>query len=160
MRSLSALLTAALCSRETDQDVLALLTISGAGWTTRRYAIAFQDIVSRGNTFTALPGEPMLPDDLEEELPEVQLRIDNVERDLVADIRTNGAGAQVLLEVVTHQVGDPDLQWDELEASFDFELKEVVYTDIDAILTVAFESALDEPYPGDTMTPQNFPALF
>lgn len=159
-RAISALLKAALLVRETDQDAVALLTISGTGWTTRRYAVGYQDIVSRGNTFLQLAAEVVLPDDLEDELPEVQLRLDNILRDLEADIRTNSAGATVLLEVVSHQAGEGDLQYDELEASFTLSIKEAVRTAVDCILTVAFEDSLDEPIPGDLMSPPNFPALF
>ena len=113
------------------------------------------DVASRGNAYIAFPFMLALPKDVADEVADVQLRISNVDRRIIASLRAIPDPLQVTLEVVTKTT--PDV----VEAGpFDFDLLDATY-DKDVITgRLGYEPLLHEPFPAGSFTPQDFPALF
>jgi hypothetical protein len=85
----------------------------------------------------------------------VALSIDNVDRTIVEAVRTVSSPPTASLSVVL--ASDPDT----VEAGpFELTIREVQYDALVVTATMAVEDILNEPFPGDLFTPQNFPGLF
>ena len=113
--TLSAATTTAL-HRVTDQfGMVELLTISGGGLPAPLYLVNdTREMVSAGNTHLPLPFALTLPKDSPREVPRAQLRIDNVGRELTADLEALPPGAELLATVAVVHRKTPDV----LEYSF------------------------------------------
>ncbi len=112
-------------------------------------------ITSRGETYEAAWFRPELPLDSGEELAQVRLEVDNVDRTLVAELRGLDSPPTVTLEVVTS--ADPDTV--EL-GPFAFELQDAEYDTLVVRGTLAYEDILNEGFPAGTYNPRDFPGLF
>lgn len=155
-RSLSAGALAAIHAAQSSNGFLYLLTISHASLVTPlRYVRNNVNAVSRGNTFTAFPFDVALADDRPDQAPEVQLLLDNVTREPMATLRVLTTPPTVLIEVVsidaldTVEISSPNLRLRNVRA----DAREVTGT-------LSFEDLLEEPYPGYTFNPVDFPAAF
>ena len=157
-RSVSATFSAAVNAQETAEVFLLLLEISHAdiGPPTSLYFVNNRtDIVSGANTYTGFPFQISLPADVDNTLPSVQLSIDNVDRSIIAEIRGLSGPPTITLKVVLADT--PNV----IEAGpFSFSLRRVDYDAFTITGTLLTEDILNEPYPGDSFTPQNFPGLF
>jgi hypothetical protein len=153
----SAPAMAAMTAPETGEVFLPLLTITHSTLPQPiRVVRNLTDVVSRGNTYTAFPFQITWPQDREDQLPQVSLAIDNVDRTIGLALRSiRGRGPNVRLEVVL--ASSPDT----LEGGpLDVVLKE---RDIDAATVggvLGVEDLLNEPFPADTFAPDKFPALY
>lgn len=154
-RTVSAAALRELLAQESGEVFLPLLTLSHPDITTLRVVANTVDITSRGNVYTAFPFDLTLPADATERLPTAQLRISNVDRRLVDEIRSVAGLIAVKLEIVTATTPDT------VEIGpFDFEITHATYDVNNITGTLAFEPLLAEPYPADTFDPQHFPNLF
>ncbi|MDH3997702.1 MAG: DUF1833 domain-containing protein [Desulfuromonadales bacterium] len=155
-RNLSLTAREAIYAQQTDQVFLLLLTIDHADLTTPiRVANNNEAIVSRGDNYVAYPFQINLPPDRDEQISQVTLSIDNVDRQIVQAVRSLGSSPSVSLEVIL--ASDPNY----VEAGpFDFSLKSVDYDALTVSGTLGFEDLLNEPFPGDTFSPAEFPGLF
>jgi ABC-type Fe3+-hydroxamate transport system substrate-binding protein len=132
-----------------------LLTISHPDMTTIRVVDNTQDVVSRGNTYTAFPFGLSLPADATERLPVAQLSISNVDRRLVDEIRSLSGPMTATLEIVTATTPDT------VEVGpFVFDIVSAEYDRETITATLAYEPILAEPFPADSFDPQRFPGLF
>lgn len=163
-RNMSLTARRAMNAPETDQVFLALLTIVHPELPEPIRVVndfrpkdeqGVRKIVSRGEDFICYPFEAALPADHEDQLSRVRLRIDNVDREITASLRSISSAPRVVLEVVL--ASDPDT----VEAGpFEFEL---VTASFDALVVegeLGFEPILNEPFPADSFTPNLFPGLF
>lgn len=158
-RTLSQAARAAAFAQSTDQCFLALLTLSHPTLPQPiRVCNDGRDLVSRGLTFQRFPFEFELPEESDAAPPTVRLRICNVDRTVVAALRTaasSGEPVQVRLEIVL--ASSPDT----IETGpFDFALREASYDAIVVEGTLVYEDLLNEPFPADTFTPTTYPGLF
>jgi hypothetical protein len=155
-RILSTAARQAMFAAETEQVFLLLLTIAHADLAeTIRVAHNSQDVVSRGETYLAYPFRIELPADRDDQVAQVQLSIDNVDRQIVQAVRSLSGSPSVTLEVVL--ASSPDL----LEAGpFEFSLLDAGYDALTVTGTLGYEDVLNEPYPGDSFTPNLFPGMF
>jgi hypothetical protein len=156
-RTLSTLAKQAIFAQESGETFLLLLTISHASLATPIRLVAdMQDVVSRGNTFTALPFGFVLPGEREDQIPRCRLWVDNVDRAIVTAIRNaTGSPPTLLAEIVIRA------QPDTLEASFDgYTLRDADYDVVQVSGDLSLEDPLNEPYPADSFTPNLFPAVF
>jgi hypothetical protein len=120
-----------------------------------RLARNMVDIVSGGNTYLACPFEVDLPDQREDQLSRVTLRVDNVDRRIVLAVRQIATPPTVTLEVVLGS--SPNT----VEAGpFVFTLREVDYNALVVEGQLMFEDVLNERYPAHTFSPTFFPGLF
>jgi len=96
-----------------------------------------------------------LPAEFDDQLPTVQLQIDNVDRRIMEGVRALTSAPAVTLEVVLASAPDT------VEAGpFAFTLKAADYDALVISGTLAFEDVLNEPYPQYAFTPGSFPGLF
>jgi hypothetical protein len=155
-RPLSLAARQALTAPETDEVFLILLTISAAGLDPPiRVVNDRSGLVSRGATFVAFPFEIALPADDADTLSTVQLRIDNVDRAIVAALRQLTAPPTVTIEVV--RAAEPDV----IEAGpFAMQLLTADYDALVVTGTLSFEDVLNARFPADDFAPADFPGLF
>lgn len=156
-RNLSATMKSAIAAPETGEVALPLLTITHATLAQPiRVVSNMVDIVSRGNLYTAWPFDVVFPEDREDQLPQVRLRLDNIDASIGKALRAiRGRGPNVRLEAVL--ASSPDT----VEAGpIDVVLKE---RDIDAGVVsgvLGAEDLLNEPFPADLFTPDKFAGLY
>jgi hypothetical protein len=141
---------------ETDQVWLLLLTIEHQTLSEPiRVVRDFRNITSRGNVFIAMAFDIELPGDDPDNLSQVKLRIDNVDRTIVEAIRLMDSPATCHVEVVL--AATPDT----VEAGpFTLTLGDVNYDQHVVEGTFKFEDILNESFPKDTFTPAKFQGLF
>lgn len=155
-RSLSPAARQAMFAAETTEAFIVLLTFSHEDLPEPiRVSSDAADTVSRGNAFVSYPFDLTLPDDDEARAPRARLVIDNVDRQIVATVRSLASSPVLTLEVV--RAADPDV----VEAVFhDFRLRNVRYDSqtIEADLTI--EDFTAEPYPAGNFCPSLFPGIF
>lgn len=168
LASLSPAALAAMFSADADSNLIALLTITGAGIDepvrladgyTKRVSETADEVIygvtSRSNDYLFLPFNLTLPTEESDAAPRCQITIQDVTRQLTPVIRTINNAPSVLIELVLSS--SPDI----VEASFPgFLMSSISYNAnvITAELTV--ESLAIEPFPAHTFTPSYFPGLF
>ena len=157
-RSVSATFKAAVNAQETSEVFLVLLEIYHADIgppTTLYFVNNYEDVSSGGNTYTGFPFAINLPADLDNQLPTVQLQIDNIDRSIIAAIRGLSGPPTITIKVVL--ASSPDT----IEAGpFEMTLRRIDYDAFTITGTLEVEDILNEPYPGDMFSPANFPGLF
>jgi len=156
MRNTSLTARQAINAQQTAEVFLLILTIDHADLTTPiRVVNNTENIDSRGDTYIAFPFQVNLPADRDDQISQVNLSIDNVDRQIVEAVRSLYSPADVALEVVL--ASSPDT----LEAGpFDFKLKSANYNALTVEASLGYEDILNEPFPGDSFNPANYPGLF
>jgi len=154
-RSTTTALRSAVFAEETAEVFLFLITLSHTDITTLYFVNNYKDVTSNGNAHVAFPFQITMPSETEDQLPRVQLNIDNVDRSIIDEIRTLTGPPTLTLSVVL--ASDPDT----IEAGpFEMSLQNVLYNTLTITGNLAGDDILNEPYPGEAYTPQNFPGLF
>jgi hypothetical protein len=155
-RTLSAAAARAILARETAEVFLACLTISGAGLDTLRAVTDTQPLVRAGGTFHPYPFEAVLPEDTDSASPTVQLRVDNIDRQVTGALRAYEGVPQVTLEIVL--ASSPDT----VEMGpFEFSLLAVDYDALLITATLGYEEDfLNQAVPAQSYTPTSSPGLF
>ena len=117
---------------------------------------AGQTISSNGNTFVGMPFEISLPHDDVASPPRTRMSVDNISREIVQAVReASGDQPAITLEIVL--ASSPDV----VESGpYEMTLKEARYNDLVVEGEIAAEDVLNEPFPGDSFTPNLFPGLF
>lgn len=114
-------------------------------------------IASRGNTYVPFPFEIILPDESEDSAPRVTLRIDNVDRRIVSELRSVVSTVPVTIRLFIVLASSPDT----LEVGpMEFSLRDVEFTATTVEGTLLYEDVLNESFPADSFSPARFPALF
>lgn len=155
-RSLSNAFRVASNRLQTDVAFLILLTIRySPSKTIYRVTDNTEDIVSRGETYTAYPFALQLPVESGEEIGIAQLTIDNVDLLLVDMLREAEEAPRVDIEVVLSSAVDV------VEiAVLDLALRDVQW-DASTITAKLFnEDFLSQSFPSDIYNPQEFAGLF
>ncbi|TVQ82100.1 MAG: DUF1833 domain-containing protein [Micavibrio sp.] len=155
-RSLSLSALDALNAQETGEVFLILLTIDHPSLSAPlRVTHDRRNTESRGEVFVAFPFDLELPEDSETLSAQARLSIDNIDRSIVAALRSIDGAPSVLLEVV--RAADPDT----VEAAFpDFRLTNVQYDALGVTGDLSIEDFTAEPYPAAVFSPSGFPGLF
>ena len=155
-RSLSSTMIAAGNASETGEIPLFILVIEHTDITTLRFVANTEDVTSDGNVYTAYPFQINIPlVDSDTQIPTAQLRIDNIDQAIVAAIRGLSTAPTITASIILASTPDT------VECGpYAFTLKNVTYNAIEITGTLGFEEILNEPFPGDTFNPQNFPGLF
>lgn len=146
----------AVLSEETDEVLLWLLTIKHVeSGTTYRIVNNLDDIVSRGNTFMAMPFKFALPDDDGYSLPQVSIEIDNVGLELMDLIRSYGSGLDLTSELVL--AATPDVIEYTIEG---LTVRAVEYDAQMVTLQAQVEDLLNQRFPADDFLPRSFSGMF
>ena len=156
-RSVSATLEAAIYQQETNEIFHTLLEIAHADMSeTLRYVDNTADVTSNGDVYTAFPfvvDSP--PGDTDDYLPSVRLTIDNIDRVIIAELRSIDSAPTVDVSIVL--ASDPDT----IECGpLQFTLKSISYDAQTITAELSYENILNEPFPAGTFTPTDFPGLF
>lgn len=110
-----------------------------------------------GNTYTAWPFEVALPESGDGRPPDLKLKIDNVDRTLIAVLRAQTAPVYAYISVGMASGGAVSA----IEAGpFMFTMREISYDALSIEATLTYERVYDEQFPGHCMTPHYCPALF
>jgi len=155
-RSTSATFRSAVNAEETSEVFLILLEMTHADITTIRLVNNYTDVVGPGaNTYIAFPFQITIPSDDDEALSRVQLTIDNVDRYLMDEIRAITSAPDISISVVL--ASSPTV----IEAGpFETKLRNVDYDESRITGDLQAEDILNEPYPGESYVPANFPGLW
>jgi hypothetical protein len=155
-RTVSAAARQAVNAQNTDEVFLLLLSLDHDELAEPvRVVNNTENITSRGNLFVAYPFEVNLPDEDPDQLARVQLRIDNVDRVIIDSLRAITDPVTVSLEVI--MASSPDT----VEAGpFSMSLVSASYDTLLVTGDLVFEDVLNEPFPGGTYIPSDYPGLF
>ena len=140
---------------DSSPDVwLVLLTIDSEGLSSPiRVVNNSENIDSAGETFISYPFDITLPNSNDDSPSSSQLRIDNVDRSLVAAIRTI-TKANVKIQII--RAADPDViekEWPK------FKLVNIKIDQLVISGDLILNNMVNEPFPSDLMTPVYLPGL-
>lgn len=146
----------AMFAQETGEVFLVCLTITHPDITTLRLVNNTQPVVRSAGTYQPYPMQLSLPAQRDDQLPQVDIVIDNVDREVLRQIRLLVGVPQVTMEVI--MASSPDT----VEAGpFDFALKQASYDVLAITGTLGYEDdILNQQVPAMTYTPTNSPGLF
>ena len=157
-RALSSTAKGAIVASNTTQVALALVEINHTDLGSPiRVVNNTANITSNGNVYTAFPFFIELPDDDEEQLANVTLQIDNVDRTIVTAVRSMSNLEQPTATLSIILAGSPNT----IEAGpFYFTIKNCSYDKNSVWAELAYEDILNERFPKDSQTPQLVPGMF
>lgn len=155
-RPLSTAALRAMLAQQTGEAFLVFLRIDHADLDEPiRVVSDGVDHVVDGLTWTAFPFEIAIPSESEDSVPSVKLSIDNVDRSIVQAVRSLASPPTVTIHVALGS--SPST----IEAGpYEFTLRNVAYDALAVTGDLRFEDVLNEPCPGDVMSPTTFPGLF
>lgn len=152
----------AIFKPETDEVFLYLLTITHPDLDgPLRFVANSEDIVSRGETYTAFPFTINFPGGGDDQVPSAQVSISpvsdpaNPDTDIVLILRNLGSAPKLSLETVL--ASQPDIVE---QSALDLTLTTVDFESQTISGTLSYEDILNEPYPGDSYNPATWPGVF
>ncbi len=145
-----------MLAQETDEVYLIIMEVDHADLPSPlRFVNNSEDVTSGGDVYMAFPFEARLPDDQEEKEPTAELRITNVSRELIDEIRSVQSPFTMTLSVILAS-SPSTIEWGPLE----FETRGVTY-DADVItFRLAYSTFIREPFPYLVFDTINFPGMF
>lgn len=156
-RSFTTEMRRRLFAQTTTEGWLALIDIDHDGISPPLHFVRDQQqVTSNGTTYDPLFFDIALPPDQQEELPAVELVVDNVDLRLIDDIRSvSGDPITVTLQMVA--ISDPDTV---LLGPLDFELDTIRY-DVQKVRgQLSFTDIYEDQAPARLFTPNTHPSLF
>ena len=146
----------ALAAQETNEAILVLLTITHASLSPPiRVTSNSVQTESNGNTFYQYPFNLTLPNDPESGFSSGRLTIDNVGREIISSIRSISTPLTIMLQVV--MASAPNTVYVEFS---DFKLTNIKYDALTITADLVLDHFINEPFPGNRITPSNFPGMF
>ena len=147
---------ASLMAEATREIWLRLLTISHADWPTPiRLVDDTVDIVSRGTTFTAYGFEIAPAPEVPDQLPRIEMVVDNVGQLLTAALESLQSPPTVMIEII--MASSPDT----LERGpWVYQVNQIQYDASHVRAELNYEPLVAEPFPWLRFTPTKFPGLF
>ena len=142
-------------STTNEDPFLVLLTLRSTSGPPVRVVNNNENIVSNGNTFLGYPFEIVFPSQNDQVAPSAELRIGNVDRLLVSEIRSQQEALTVDLQAVF--ASDPDQV--EIEYS-GLRLRAVTWDDKVISGSLMFDNLFGITYPNETYNPSSYPGLF
>lgn len=137
--------------------VLWLLEISGGHLTTPvRLVSDTRDVVSNGYSYIGLPFEVTPPRQADKEVPRAQVRIDNVGRELTADLEALPPGAELTATLKAVYRATPNV----VEYKFTASLSSVSVDPLVVNASIGVTDLWRRPAVGLRFDPQTAPGLF
>lgn len=121
-----------------------------------RVARDTQDLVSNGETFTAMAFDVSFPDQQAGALPSAPIAIDNVGRELVQWLEASQGGRGAKVRIMQVMRDDPDT----IEAEYTLDLLGVKQTSPRVVGRLGYEDTLNLPALAATYRPDNTPGIF
>jgi hypothetical protein len=155
-RNLSVTFVETIQALATGDAAIFLLTISHPSFAeTIRVCNNRTDMTSRGNLFRALAFDISLAIDDSKTLPSMALTLDNVDRNLIREIRELPDGPDFLMELIL--ASNPE----QVELGFPEMTVSAITYDANTIRTnVVVSDMLNRKYPRGTATPASNPGMF
>lgn len=156
-RQLSPVMARAILAQRTTEVPLACVTITHPAMETVRVVNNNEPLRRAGGLYLQAPMEPQFPGDGDSASPTVQLRIDNVDREVCRRVRSLPAPRpKCTLELVL--ASSPNI----VEMGpFDFSVLGADYDVMVLELALGYEEDfLNQGVPAQTYTPSNSPGLF
>jgi hypothetical protein len=113
------------------------------------------NVTSGGNVYTAYPFEVVFPDDVDEREPSAEVRIDNVDRFLMDEVRTIQSPPLMTISVIIESTPNT-IEWGPLE----LETRGVSYDRNVITFSLAYSAFTQEPFPYRVFDTINFPGMF
>jgi hypothetical protein len=165
---LSPTIKAAMFSQETDEVIIALISVMHPDVPTTVLGRVSSDptlqvsvdpllygTISRGQAYWFIPFQLTLPEIAEDTPPTAKLVIDNVEREFVALLRSVTRPPLLLIELVL--ASSPDY----VEMSLgNLKILQFENTAKSIVMTLGYQSLTTEPFPAGSFVPAQFPGLF
>ena len=153
--NLSAQLIAQLFSQESNDPLLALVTLSHPSFSDIRLVNNQEEIVSNSLVFTAFPMRITFPKDDGESVRELGIEFDNVGLDLLDEIRTVTTPINVRIEMVLASIPD------DVQMSFEeLKIQNIVYTKTKISARLFMDSFLNTEISSEKYTPTQYPGIF
>ena len=134
--------------------LLMLLTLKFPDNLTYYYVNDNQDITSNGQLFTAFPFQFTLPNDTDDEIPELSITISNIGLELIDDLSSNTKGIEADIHIVF--ASNPDFI--ELPVE-NMNLKAVTYDQKFITMTLGYDDILNTQIPSQTYSAKDYPGL-
>jgi len=144
-----------LFGQQSGDPFLMLVTLSHDSFPPIRFVSNSEDIVSRGETYTAFPINIRLPADDGETLREVNMEFDNVSLELIDEIRTITTPLDAKIEMVlASRPNDVEIALEELK------LVSVTYNENRVRARLIMDNFLDVEMTSEKYTPTTYSGLF
>lgn len=155
MRILSAPAIEAVQAQETGEVMLVFLELELSPTFTLRVVNNWEEVTRGGNVYYPYRFEIGIPDEVDEGIPTVPLRIDNISSEILTSIMTLDAPIPVTMNVCL--ASSPNV----VEAGpFSLKIIDVKWNDQDIEAELTFDDVMLEVYPGYRVTPSSHPAAF
>lgn len=157
MRAYSAQFKSTLSSLSPAEMPVVLLEIDHADLTAPvRVVNDTQDLVSNGQTYTAVPFRFVMPDDVEGQMPRAQLAVDNIGRELMQWVESSAGGKGSTVRVMQVLRSNPDLvEWDVTMG-----LSNVSATMTEVTADITFDNLMARPAVRVSYRPDSHPGVF
>ncbi len=143
-------------AQETNEVYLVILEVDHPDFgSPLRFVNNDADITSNGDLYTAFPFEIRLPDDVEDKEPIASLRITNVSRELIDEIRSIASPPSMVVSVILESSPNT-IEWGPL----DLEARGVTYDADNIVFNLAYSAFTREPFPYWAFDSVRFPGLF
>ena len=143
-------------AQETSEVYLVLLQVDHSSFgSPLRFVNNDADVTSGGDLYTAFPFEPQFPDDKEEKEPLATLKIDNVSRELIDEIRSIASPPMMTFSVILESSPNT-IEWGPLE----LQTRGVTYDAQSITFRLGYNVFTREPFPYRTFDSVNFPGMF
>jgi hypothetical protein len=157
MRDFSAAARENLLATSADEPFLVLLEITHADLAVPvRVVNDTQNLTSNGIEFIGCPFNVTLPDDVAGQMPQAQLEVDNIGRDLTQWLEFSRGGQGARCRIIQVMRSDPDT----IEFDMTLDLTNMKITNETVSGSLGFENMLNRTGTIPTFTPQNAPGLW
>lgn len=160
---LSSIFVSAMMARETGVVVLQLLDITHEDMDEPiRIVNNTEDIISGGNTYTAIGFDLVLPEDKDGTPRGAKLRIDNASQWFTPTLRTLQGEFEVTIKIaIPTNINATPPVFNSIEMEYlPMQLISLQYDDQTVDGNLSYENLANQPYPGDTFSPFEFQGLF
>ena len=157
MRDFSAAARENLLATSADEPFLVLLEITHADLAVPvRVVNDTQNLTSNGIEFIGCPFNVTLPDDVAGQMPQAQLEVDNIGRDLTQWLEFSRGGQGARCRIIQVMRSDPNT----IEFDMTLDLTNMKITNETVSGSLGFENMLNRTGTIPTFTPQNAPGLW
>lgn len=155
-RDISQSSKTALFNSRTSECFIILITIDHDDFVSPiRVNSSGETITSNGETYYFFPFDISLPAESLDEIPKIKIAIQDPTREITPYIRNLTTSPTISLSVVTNTDKDT------IETGpYEMTLIEVSYDILGIEGVLYYEDIFEEPYPGDSFTPNEYPGLF
>lgn len=157
MRNFSAAARENLLATSADEPFLVLLEITHADLAVPvRVVNDTQNMTSNGIVYIGCPFNVTLPDDVAGQMPQAQLEVDNIGRDLTQWLEYSRGGQGARCRIMQVMRSDPNT----IEFDMTLDLTNMKITNETVSGSLGFENILNRTGTIPTFTPQNAPGLW